>query len=49
VVPKWCHEFSFISLRADQITEPLVYEVELVFSFKGIRRVEVPPERIRPV
>lgn len=28
--------------------EPLVYEVELLFSFKGIRRVEVPAERIRP-
>jgi len=28
--------------------DPLVYEVELLFSFKGIRRVEVPTERIRP-
>ncbi len=27
--------------------EPPVYEVELLFSFKGIRRVEVPAERIR--
>ena len=29
--------------------EPAVYEVELLFSFKGIRRVEVPAERIHPV
>ena len=28
--------------------EPPVYEVELLFSFKGVRRVEVPAERIRP-
>ena len=28
--------------------EPAVYEVELLFSFKGIRRVEVPAERIHP-
>ena len=28
--------------------EPAVYEVELLFSFKGIRRVEVPVERVRP-
>jgi hypothetical protein len=27
-------------------SEPPVYLVELVFSFKGIKRVEVPPERI---
>jgi hypothetical protein len=26
--------------------EPAVYEVELLFSFKGVRRVEVPVERI---
>lgn len=29
--------------------EPLVYEVELLFSFKGIRRIEVSAERIRPI
>lgn len=28
------------------LAEPLLYEVELVFSFKGVRRVEVPAERI---
>lgn len=28
--------------------EPLVYEVELLFSFKGVRRVEVPAARISP-
>ena len=28
--------------------EPAVYEVELLFSFKGIRRVQVPAERIHP-
>ena len=27
-------------------SEPPVYLVELVFSFKGIKRVEVPEERI---
>lgn len=27
--------------------EPPRYEVELLFSFKGIRRVEVPAERVR--
>ena len=26
--------------------DPPVYKVELLFSFKGIRRVEVPEERI---
>ena len=30
-------------------SEPPVYLVELVFSFKGIKRVEVPAERIHPV
>jgi len=29
-------------------TEPPVYVVELLFSFKGVKRVEVPEERIRP-
>ena len=29
-------------------TDPPVYLVELLFSFKGIKRVEVPEERIRP-
>ena len=28
--------------------EPPTYLVELLFSFKGIKRVEVPEERIRP-
>jgi hypothetical protein len=27
-------------------TEPSIYKVELLFSFKGIKRVEVPEERI---
>jgi hypothetical protein len=27
--------------------EPPTYRVELLFSFKGIKRVEVPEERIR--
>ena len=30
-------------------TEPAVYLVELVFSFKGVKRVEVPQERIQPM
>jgi hypothetical protein len=29
--------------------EPAVYLVELVFSFKGIKRVEVPEDRIQPM
>jgi hypothetical protein len=28
--------------------EPPVYLVELLFSFKGVKRVEVPEERIHP-
>jgi hypothetical protein len=28
--------------------DPPVYLVELVFSFKGVKRVEVPQERIHP-
>ena len=29
-------------------TDPPVYKVELMFSFKGVKRVDVPEERIRP-
>jgi len=29
-------------------TDPPTYRVELLFSFKGVKRVEVPEERIRP-
>jgi hypothetical protein len=29
-------------------TDPPAYRVELLFSFKGVKRVEVPQERIRP-
>jgi hypothetical protein len=29
-------------------TDPPVYLVELLFSFKGVKRVEVPEERIHP-
>jgi len=29
-------------------TEPSVYKVELLFSFKGVKRVDVPEERIHP-
>ena len=28
-------------------TEPSVYKIELLFSFKGVKRVDVPEERIR--
>ena len=28
---------------------PSVYLLELVFSFKGVKRVDVPQERIRPM
>ncbi|HEV8639547.1 MAG TPA: hypothetical protein VGV13_00430 [Methylomirabilota bacterium] len=29
-------------------TDPSIYRVELLFSFKGVKRVEVPEDRIRP-
>jgi hypothetical protein len=29
-------------------TNPPTWRVELLFSFKGVKRVEVPEERIRP-
>jgi hypothetical protein len=29
-------------------TDPPAYLVELLFSFRGVKRVEVPEERIRP-
>ena len=29
-------------------SEPPVYLVELLFSFKGVKRVDVPEERIHP-
>jgi hypothetical protein len=28
-------------------TDPSVFKVELLFSFKGVKRVDVPEERIR--
>ena len=28
--------------------EPPIYLVELLFSFKGVKRVEVPEERVHP-
>ena len=31
------------------VAEPPTYLVELIFSFKGIKRVEVPEERIQGV
>jgi hypothetical protein len=29
-------------------TAPPTYRIELLFSFKGVKRIEVPEERIRP-
>lgn len=29
-------------------TDPPAYRVELLFSFKGVKRVEVPEDRLRP-
>lgn len=29
-------------------TDPPIYRVELLFTFKGVKRVEVPEDRIRP-
>ena len=31
------------------VTDPPTYRVDLLFSFKGVKRVEVPADRIRPV
>lgn len=30
-------------------TVPPVYLVELIFAFRGVRRLEVPEERLRPL
>ena len=29
-------------------TDPPAYRIELLFSFKGVKRVEVPEDRIQP-
>jgi hypothetical protein len=39
-------DLSNLTIVRQVSAEPAVYEVELVFSFKGLRRVEVPAERI---
>ena len=39
---------ALATIRRQVSAEPAVYEVELLFSFKGVRRVEVPAERIHP-
>lgn len=39
-----------VATVVEQVTQdPPVYLVELLFSFKGIRRVEVPEDRIKPM
>ena len=37
------------TVREQISTEPPIYLVELLFSFKGITRVEVPEARIHPM
>jgi hypothetical protein len=38
-----------IATILQQVTaDPPVYKVELLFSFKGVKRVDVPEERIHP-
>ena len=34
------------TIRQQVSTDPPVYKVELLFSFKGVKRVDVPEERI---
>jgi hypothetical protein len=36
------------TILAQTSADPPVYRVELLFSFKGVKRVEVPEERIHP-
>ena len=39
-----------VAMVIQQISaQPPVYLVELLFSFKGVNRVEVPEERIQPM
>jgi len=38
-----------VATIVQQVTaDPPVYLVELLFSFKGVKRVEVPEDRIKP-
>ena len=39
---------AFGTIVRQTSTDPSVYLVELLFSFKGVKRVEVPEERIHP-
>lgn len=39
---------AFGAIIEQRSTDPPVYLVELMFSFKGVRLVEVPEERIKP-
>jgi hypothetical protein len=36
------------TIRQQVSSDPPVYRVELLFSFKGVKQVEVPEERIHP-
>ena len=38
---------AFGTIVEEKATEPPTYLVELLFSFKGIKRVEVPGDRIK--
>jgi hypothetical protein len=38
---------ALATIVAQTSADPPVYIVELLFSFKGVKRVEVPEERIR--
>ena len=39
---------AFATVLQQTSTDPPVYKVELLFSFKGVKRVDVPEERIHP-
>ena len=42
-------EAAWGTIRQQVSAEPPVYRVELLFSFHGVREVDVPAERIRPM
>jgi hypothetical protein len=42
-------EAAWGTIQRQVSEDPLVYHVELLFSFHGVREVDVPAERIRPL
>jgi hypothetical protein len=42
-------EAAWATIQSRVSEEPLVYHVELLFSFRGVRELDVPADRIRPL